>query len=110
MASTSFTVEDRRRLAEKAGVSEPYLYQCLTGRRDMNPAEARRIEDVTEGEIRRWHLCQKTWASIWPELKGQKDAPVTDHAGAAARRQDETVAILRRALKREGPSSSREGR
>lgn len=62
------TPERRRELAALAGVHEQYLYQCLTGRRDMNPAEARRIEDETHGEITRQMLCQKTWTGIWPEL------------------------------------------
>lgn len=64
--------ERRRELAAATGVNEQYLYQCLTGRRDMNPAEARRIEDETGGELSRQMLCQKTWAGIWPELKRSK--------------------------------------
>lgn len=58
----------RRELAAKVGVHEQYLYQCLTGRRDMNPTEARRIETDTDGELSRQMLCQKTWHGIWPEL------------------------------------------
>jgi len=60
--------ETRRELAAKVGVHEQYLYQCLTGRRDMNPAEARRVEDETSGVLSRQMLCQKTWKGIWPEL------------------------------------------
>ena len=66
---------DRRRLAALCGVNEQYLWQCLTGRRDMNPIEARRIEDTTGGELRRWDLCQRTWSGIWPELIGLEGAP-----------------------------------
>lgn len=66
--STEITPEVRKRLAEQHGVSEQYLYQCLTGRRDMNPAEARRLEEASGGELTRVALCQKTWAAIWPEL------------------------------------------
>ena len=62
------TPEQRRELAVKVGVHEQYLYQCLTGRRDMNPAEARRIESETGGLITRQMLCQRTWRGIWPEL------------------------------------------
>lgn len=62
------TPEKRRELANQVGVHEQYLYQCLTGRRDMNPTEARRIEEQTGGAISRQMLCQKTWAGIWPEL------------------------------------------
>lgn len=68
MAETFFTPEQRRELAAKAEVHEQYLYQCLTGRRDMNPAEARRVEEVTKGVITRQMLCQKTWKGIWPDL------------------------------------------
>lgn len=66
--STSITPEKRRELAAQHGLHEQYLYQCLTGRRDMNPAEARRIEDESKGELTRQMLCQKTWLGIWPEL------------------------------------------
>lgn len=70
MASMSkqITPERRREVAELVGVNEQYLYQCLTGRRDMNPSEARRLENETGGEVRRQMLCQKTWKGIWPEL------------------------------------------
>lgn len=56
-------------------MGDAYLYQCLAGIRDMNPANARRAEDLTGGELRRWSLCQKTWAAIWPELIGTEGAP-----------------------------------
>ena len=67
------TPAQRRDIAAKVGVHEQYLYQCLTGRRDMNPAEARRIEQETGGVLTRQMLCQKTWHGIWPEL-ASKDA------------------------------------
>jgi DNA-binding transcriptional regulator YdaS (Cro superfamily) len=72
------TPEQRREVAEKVGVHEQYLYQCLSGRRDMNPAEARRIESETDGFITRQMLCQKTWRGIWPELD-TKPAGCLDH-------------------------------
>jgi DNA-binding transcriptional regulator YdaS (Cro superfamily) len=62
------TPSERRELAKQVGLNDQYLYQCLTGRRDMNPAEARRVEDETGGKLKRQHLCQKTWRGIWPEL------------------------------------------
>ena len=77
------TPERRRQLAEKHGVSEQYLYQCLTGRRDMNPAEARRLETDTEGELTRQMLCQRTYAQIWPEIVGSEDAPQVPAAQGA---------------------------
>lgn len=69
------TPAERRLLAIKANVNERYLYQCLTGRRDMKPSEARRVEDATEGRLSRQALCQKTWRGIWPELIGTEGAP-----------------------------------
>lgn len=65
-----FTPKERRDLATLAGINERYLWQCLTGRRDMGPAEARRVETVTDGLITRQMVCQKTWLGIWPELAG----------------------------------------
>lgn len=65
--------EIRRQLAAEVGVNEQYLYQCLTGRRDMNPTEARRIEEQTNGVLARTMLCQKTWRGIWPELASTKE-------------------------------------
>jgi DNA-binding transcriptional regulator YdaS (Cro superfamily) len=66
--SNEITPETRKTWAAKLKVSEQYLYQCISGRRDMNPIEARRIEDLTGGVITRQMLCQKTWRGIWPEL------------------------------------------
>ena len=62
------TPEKRKMLAKKLRLSEQYLYQCLTGRRDMGPIEARRVESESEGVLTRQMLCQKTWRGIWPEL------------------------------------------
>jgi len=62
------TPEKRKMLAEKLQLSEQYLYQCLTGRRDMGPIEARRVETESDGVLTRKMLCQKTWRGIWPEL------------------------------------------
>lgn len=80
--SKDITPADRRRLAAAAGINEQYLYQCLTGRRDMNPAEARRVEAVVGSELMRWDLCSKTWHQIWPELIGAEGAPAVEPAGA----------------------------
>jgi len=66
--SKQITPEERRSWAEKAGINEQYLYQCLTGRRDMSAAEASRIEGISGGAITRKMICQKTWQAIWPEL------------------------------------------
>jgi len=66
--SNEITPEKRKLLAEKLQLSEQYLYQCLTGRRDMGPIEARRVETESDGVLTRKMLCQKTWRGIWPEL------------------------------------------
>lgn len=67
--SKEITAKERQEWAEKlGGISEQYLYQCLTGRADMNPIRARQIEVETDGVLTRQMLCQKTWRGIWPEL------------------------------------------
>lgn len=62
------TPQLRRQLAVAHGLSEQYLYQCLTGRRDLDHGRARRIESESCGVLTRKMLCQKTWADVWPEL------------------------------------------
>ena len=66
--NTQITPDERRQLAEKVGMSEQYLYQCLTGRREMSAWEAVRIEQESQGRVSRKMLCQGSWQSIWPEL------------------------------------------
>lgn len=70
--STTITPERRRQLAEQHEVDPQYLYQCLTGRKNMNPTSARRVEDATGGELTRKMLCQGTWSGIWPELADEQ--------------------------------------
>lgn len=81
LMSNEITTGKRKRLAEKLGLNEQYLYQCLTGRRDMGPIEARRVEMESDGELTRKMLCQKTWFGIWPELSEQQ-SPLQSHAAA----------------------------
>ena len=66
--NTHITPDERRQLAEKVGVNEQYLYQCLTGRREMSASEAVWVEQETGGKISRKMLCQGSWQAIWPEL------------------------------------------
>jgi DNA-binding transcriptional regulator YdaS (Cro superfamily) len=66
--NTQITPDERRQLAEKVGINEQYLYQCLTGRREMSAGEAVRVEQQTEGRVTRQMVCQETWQRIWPEL------------------------------------------
>jgi DNA-binding transcriptional regulator YdaS (Cro superfamily) len=72
------TPERRKQLAEKHGINEQYLYQCLTGRRDMGPAEAMRLETETGKELTRQMLCQKTYISIWPDLSKPSATEATE--------------------------------
>jgi DNA-binding transcriptional regulator YdaS (Cro superfamily) len=69
--NTQITPDERRQLAEKVGINEQYLYQCLTGRREMSAWEAVRVEQQTEGRVNRKMVCQGSWQSIWPELMEQ---------------------------------------
>ena len=62
------TPEERRELAEKVGLSEQYIYQCLTGRREMSAWQAVWVEQESGGKITRKMLCQGSWQAIWPEL------------------------------------------
>ena len=66
--NTQITPDERRQLAEKVGMNEQYLYQCLTGRREMSASEAVRIEQESQGRVSRKMLCQGCWQLIWPEL------------------------------------------
>lgn len=82
---TEITPERRRQLAAQHGVNEQYLYQCLSGRRDMGPAEAVRLYIATKGELRLDRLCQRTHASIWPHgapSLEQADQSAGEKAGA----------------------------
>jgi DNA-binding transcriptional regulator YdaS (Cro superfamily) len=69
------TAPQRVALAEKYHISERYLYQLLTGRRQMNAVAALEIEARTNGEIRRWHVRRNDWWQIWPELVDAPGAP-----------------------------------
>ena len=62
-------------LAAKVGISDPYLYQCLTGRKAMSAAEAVRVEIESGRALMRWHLRPADWHLIWPEFIGTDGAP-----------------------------------
>lgn len=66
--------KERAELAEKCGVSDQYLYQCMTGRRDMDATQASILERTTEGRLKRWML-RRDWLVTWPELAGAEGAP-----------------------------------
>ncbi len=71
----NMTAAVRKALAERVGVDEQYLYQCLTGRKAMTPAEAVRVERESGHVVRRWNLRRDDWHRIWPELIGTAGAP-----------------------------------
>ena len=66
---------ERKELARQLNISEPYLYQCLTGRKAMKPEEAVRVESDSGRRLMRWHLRPTDWHRIWPELIGTNGAP-----------------------------------
>jgi DNA-binding transcriptional regulator YdaS (Cro superfamily) len=78
--SKQLTPSERAALAELGKTDPAYLYQCLTGRRNMGPVEAVRVEKATKGKLRRWDLCPGNWHLIWPELIGKKGAPTPEAA------------------------------
>lgn len=82
------TPEERKRLAEQLGLNEQYLYQCLTGRREMKPAEAMRAEQETQRKLTRQMLCQKTCRAIWPDLGSASTRSPTNHPGDRASDHD----------------------
>lgn len=83
----SMSAAERKQIADELGLSEQYLYQCMTGRASMEPKEAVRVEEASNGRLRRWQLRTKDWHEVWPELKKLKGAPkvpVTAEAGEGA--------------------------
>jgi DNA-binding transcriptional regulator YdaS (Cro superfamily) len=76
-----FTPEDRRRLAELAGINPASLYQALTQRgTPFSPEKCVAIEAATANELRRKDLRPGDWHRIWPELVGKKGAPTPEKA------------------------------
>ncbi len=62
------TAAERIQLADSLGINEQYLYQCLTGRRSMEPAQAVIVERASEGKVTRRMLRRDDWHEVWPEL------------------------------------------
>lgn len=79
----AITPAERKRLAELYELSEQYLYQCLTGRREMDAAAAMKAELGSGGVIKRQMVCQKTFKSIWPDLEPLPELPAANDAHAA---------------------------
>lgn len=90
MQQLGITPKERAELANMAGCSEQFLYQCLTGRKSMDAKEAVRVERATGCRLRRWQLRTKDWHETWPELIGAEGAPpvpAESPAGEAANAQ-----------------------
>lgn len=62
------SLDRRRELAALHGIDDDWLYQCLTGRRDMDPVKALALEAATNKEITRFMVCRKRGHLIWPDL------------------------------------------
>jgi DNA-binding transcriptional regulator YdaS (Cro superfamily) len=79
--STILSLDERRDLAARLGMTPSVLLQALNGERPAAPAVAVRIEHASNGAVCRWHLRPDDWHLIWPELvriKGAPPVPSTD--------------------------------
>ena len=67
----------RTKFAARVGLSPIYLSQLAARQdgREPGPECCVRIEQMTDGLVRRWELRQSDWHRIWPELKDAEDAP-----------------------------------
>lgn len=72
---SSLPAPDRIAAAQALGINAQFLYQCLTGRRAMEPKMAVRLERNTNQRVRRWQVRQADWHEVWPELVGTEGAP-----------------------------------
>lgn len=73
----------RTQFAASVGLSPIYLSQLAARQdgREPSPECCVRIEQATEGVVRRWELRLSDWHLIWPELIGAEGAPKV-HASA----------------------------
>lgn len=71
------------RLSSGLGISPSYLSQMSTGHRPIPVITAVRIEELTEGAVRRWDMFPADWYRIWPELLKTDGAPPAPEAAAA---------------------------
>lgn len=88
--ATNITPDQRREFARRAQLNEQYLYQCLTGRRDMSADEAIRVEKALGGDLTRKELCPNVWKKRWPELADKpalkEQIKTADYAGPDRRK------------------------
>jgi DNA-binding transcriptional regulator YdaS (Cro superfamily) len=78
----SIPASERREIAAELKINDQYLYQCLTGRRDMDPRDAVRVERATRKKLTRRQL-RRDWHLVWPELV-TKDHPAPEAAHQAS--------------------------
>lgn len=83
MDAPQITAHERKLIAAKAQLNDAYLYQCITGRADLDATKAVRVERLSEKRIRRWHL-RRNWFDTWPELIGTDGAPAVPAEAAGA--------------------------
>jgi len=81
---TEFSAEERSAIVEKTGVNAAYLYQCLSGRKDMKPADAVRVEREAGIVGLRLALRRRDGGEIWPELAEQLTRQVGSGETSAA--------------------------
>jgi len=74
MEAPQVTARERKLIAAEAQLNPDYLYQCMTGRADLEAKKATRVERVSKKRIRRWEL-RRDWFDVWPELVGVEGAP-----------------------------------
>jgi DNA-binding transcriptional regulator YdaS (Cro superfamily) len=82
---------ERDALADALGLNRRYLYQVLSGRRQMNPEEAVDVEQRSGGKLKRWMLRRHTWHRIWPELIATEGAPPVPSTPAPASQEAEVA-------------------
>lgn len=68
MNTSEMTSKRRKELCREHGLSDAYIYQCLSGKKQMKSKEATRIERITGGEITRQMLRRDDYWLIWPDL------------------------------------------
>ncbi|TCS98788.1 DNA-binding transcriptional regulator YdaS (Cro superfamily) [Tepidimonas ignava] len=68
---------ERKRLAQKLGVSLSYLCQMASGVAHISPLRSVQIEKATSGVVPRQHT-RADWRELWPELSElDSGTPVT---------------------------------
>jgi|GEM_PF-1991668 len=60
------------------GTTVGHLNNVAYGLRIASAALARRIADVSKGDVAVWETRPEDWHLIWPELIGAEGAPLVD--------------------------------